>query len=660
MFHDAYLNQFAEDDGRVVKNILVDAIPFDHGASGISVYVRNVVRALENAGHDVTVLVTREDAAAFPGSRVLTAPRWASGAIGSILYHMWGVPRLLRDSGYDFCLVTAANRRFPARCPIPVIGTVHDLAQCQVKGKYGGLHIFYLNHILVHWVRLGAARVVAISRSTLRDIEMHWEIPSERIVLIYNGLSLPEREEPGFLARYGLTAGHYILYVSRLEHPGKNHLRLMQAYEQLPRELTDTHALVLVGSPWKDAEVLEQYAAKSPLRDRIIFTGFVPEELLPEAYRSASLYIFPSCYEGFGLSLVEAMHYGVPCCCSDNSSLGEIGRGAAQIFSPDSVEEIRDAMQTVLEDRDGCRAKLIDAGRRRAMQFDWRRHVAAIVRVYEENLIRRSPVRELFGIYFDAIRHHQAAERMIQLAEIARHEQAPAKMVVTVNVQILVNARYRFPQLLSVINGASLVVADGAPLVVLSRIFTPPGLPERITGSDLIYDIAAGAAAHGLRVYFLGGEEESVTRAIELLRKLNPSLVVAGRDASWIAVQPNAEEQQEEAEICRRIVAARTDILLVGLGNPKQELFVHRNAKRLPGVISIGLGGTFNFLSGRVRRAPRWMQKIGMEWFFRVLQEPRRLFLRYFIDAFFLFAYILEEPFRRRKRKDVSSPNPEQ
>ena len=631
------------------RKILVDAIPFDHGASGISVYVRHVVRALEAAGHEVTVLVEAGDADAFPGSRVLTAPRSASGAVGSILFHIRGLSRLLRKGGYDFCLVTAANRRFPAETPIPVIGTVHDLAQCRVRGKYDRFRNFYLNFILARWVRRGATAVVAISRSTRADIEKYWKIPPERIALIYNGLSLPEKDSGGFLARCGVTAGSYILYISRLEHPGKNHLRLMQAYERLPEALTKKYALVLAGSPWKNAELLKQYAAKSPLRDRIIFTGFVPAEELPEAYRSAALYVFPSCYEGFGLSLVEAMHYGVPCCCSDNSSLGEIGRDAALLFPPDSVDAIGDAMQKILEDRGGIRAKLIAAGHQRCAQFDWDRHAAEIVRLYEKRLFDREARRELFGIRFDAVTRRQAAERMMHRAEEGRRDGRPARMVVTVNVQFLVNARHHHPRLLPIINNADLVVADGYPLVALSRIFSPPGLPERVAGSDLIYDIAAGAAARGLRLYFLGGEEESVTRAIELLRRLNPSLEIAGRSAPVIAVSPDAAGEAEETEICRRITAARTDILLIGLGNPKQEFFARRNAEKLPGIVAIGLGGTFNFLSGRVRRAPRWIQRLGLEWIYRIIQEPRRLFWRYLSDGVFLFAYTLVEPFRRRR-----------
>ena len=366
--------------------ILVDALPFDHGKSGISVYALNVVHALERAGHEVTVLITADDAASFEGSRLLLAPSWAAGAIGSILYHFACLPRLLGSRSFDFCLVTAANRRFPRSSSIPVIGTVHDLAQCHVQGKYDSRRNFYLNHVLAGWVRKVAARVVAISQSTRRDIELYWHISPERIGVIYNGLTLPSEEHPGFLKRHGLVPGRYILYVSRLEHPGKNHLRLMQAYEQLPRELAERHELVMVGSPWKKAELLQDYARRSPLAEHIHFTGFVPASDLPEAYRNASLYVFPSCYEGFGLSLVEAMHYGCPCCCSDNSSLGEIGQGAALLFPPDDVAAMRDALESLLTNRDALREKLIEAGHERASQFDWNRHAAGIVRLYEESL----------------------------------------------------------------------------------------------------------------------------------------------------------------------------------------------------------------------------------------------------------------------------------
>lgn len=253
--------------------------------------------------------------------------------------------------------------------------------------------------------------------------------------------------------------------------------------------------------------------------------------------------------------------------------------------------------------------------------------------------------RKLLGVRFDAVTRPQALEQLLKLGCSAREGNLPAQLVVTVNVQILIIARHRYPRLLPIINAAPLVVADGAPLVRLSRIFGPK-LPERVAGSDLIFDIVEAASNQGLRVYFFGGEEESTRLAIAELQRRHPALQVAGCSCPRVALSPDEKQLAEEEVMCREITEAHTDILLVGLGCPKQELFVHRNATRLTGMVAIGLGGSFNFVSGRVRRAPLWVQKIGMEWIYRIIQEPRRLFMRYFTDAFYLAADVLAEPFR--------------
>ncbi len=256
----------------------------------------------------------------------------------------------------------------------------------------------------------------------------------------------------------------------------------------------------------------------------------------------------------------------------------------------------------------------------------------------------------LLGIEFDAVTRHEALELLLERVRLGKEKQLPAQLAVTVNVQILVNARSHYPELLPIINEAPIVITDGAPLVFLSKIF-PPRIPERIAGSDFIYDIAEGASKNGLRVYFFGGNEEDNLKAIDVLKAKNPELIIAGHDSPFVQLAPNADQAAEEIEMCRKISDAKTDVLIVGLGNPKQEFFVHRNAEHLKGLVAIGLGGTFNFLSNRTRRAPKWIQNIGCEWLFRISQEPRRLFMRYFMDAFHLAAYILAEPFRRWKKQ---------
>ena len=149
----------------------------------------------------------------------------------------------------------------------------------------------------------------------------------------------------------------------------------------LPPELTSKYRLVLAGSDWHGADVVHEYAEKSPLRDRILFAGFIENDDLAEAYRNAALYVFPSFFEGFGLSLIEAMHYGVPCCASDNSSLGEIGAGAALLFPPSDVETISESLRRSLTD-ETLRKKLTEAGRNRAAEFNWTRHAQKMMEIY--------------------------------------------------------------------------------------------------------------------------------------------------------------------------------------------------------------------------------------------------------------------------------------
>jgi len=143
-----------------------------------------------------------------------------------------------------------------------------------------------------------------------------------------------------------------------------------------------------MGASWHDNNELNDYLQQSSVKERVHLLGFVPDGLKPEAFRSASLYVFPSVYEGFGLSIAEAMYYGCPICCSDNSALGEIGRGAAVLFPPENIDAMRNAMQTVLENRDGIRERLIAAGHAKVGNFSWEKHAASIVRLYEETIAK--------------------------------------------------------------------------------------------------------------------------------------------------------------------------------------------------------------------------------------------------------------------------------
>ena len=154
-------------------------------------------------------------------------------------------------------------------------------------------------------------------------------------------------------------------------------MRLIEAYSRLPRELAEAHPLVIAGADWKDAEVVHDAAAKSPHADFIRFTGFVED--IETVWREAGFYVFPSLFEGFGLSLVEAMARGVPCACSNNGSLGEIAADVAITFNPESVDEIAAALARLIDEPTEMRDARIARGREHVKKFSWPDHAAGLV-----------------------------------------------------------------------------------------------------------------------------------------------------------------------------------------------------------------------------------------------------------------------------------------
>jgi N-acetylglucosaminyldiphosphoundecaprenol N-acetyl-beta-D-mannosaminyltransferase len=198
--------------------------------------------------------------------------------------------------------------------------------------------------------------------------------------------------------------------------------------------------------------------------------------------------------------------------------------------------------------------------------------------------------------------------------------------------------------------GAALIVADGAPLVWASRYKGQP-LPERVAGSDLIFELCSVAARHGIGVFLLGGAEGVAVAAAQRLCALYPGLRVVGTECPFLE-QLN---EQEETALIARIRSAKPGILLVAFGQPKGERWIYRHLDELAVPVSVQVGASLDFAAGMIRRAPRWMQKAGLEWAFRVALEPRRLFWRYANDARFLARVFTRRLWAGRERRTLSS-----
>ncbi|HMM55698.1 MAG TPA: WecB/TagA/CpsF family glycosyltransferase [Candidatus Desulfobacillus sp.] len=209
---------------------------------------------------------------------------------------------------------------------------------------------------------------------------------------------------------------------------------------------------------------------------------------------------------------------------------------------------------------------------------------------------------------------------------------------VVVNVDKLVKAS-RDEDLRKIINSCALINADGMPVVWASRLLGKP-LKERVAGVDLFEALMKRAAEKGWRVFLLGARQEVVSGVKAKYEEKYPGLTVAGyRNGYW--------KPDEEASVAEQIKNARADILFVAISSPKKEQFLGCYQAEMKIPFAMGVGGTFDVAAGKVRRAPLWMQKCCLEWFYRFLQEPRRMFRRYFIDDMRFFALLLKEVLRR-------------
>lgn len=222
----------------------------------------------------------------------------------------------------------------------------------------------------------------------------------------------------------------------------------------------------------------------------------------------------------------------------------------------------------------------------------------------------------------DNLTFDEALSRIDRLIEIGC-----GGYVVTPNVDHIVQLEHN-EDFCRAYRDASMVLTDGQPLIWISRLLGCP-IKEKISGSDMFPRLCALAARKGYTMYFLGAAEGVAAEAARRLIQKNPGLKIVGTYSPDYGFEKDIRKTEEVLE---RIEEASPDILIVGLGTPKQELFLWQHQTRLKGILSFGVGASLDFEAGNVHRAPRWMQKCGLEWFYRLCREPGRLFKRYLID----------------------------
>jgi len=404
-------------------NIGISTSVIQRGQTGIAQYVFALLRALlaTAEGHHFTAFVLKRDLPLFQEFdgplELVTVPECFRHPVANILWHQTVLPRLVRQRRLDVLHVPSYRRLLHSR-PCAMVATIHDLAPFHVTGKYDPLRMFY-GRVAVKRLAHRQHTIIAISRNTARDIFRYFDVPRDRVRVVYNGLDHTRFRPPADDAAHAQARAHwkagapFFLYVSRLEHPGKNHVRLIAAFNQFKRATGSRWQLVLAGKDWPGAETIHDAIRQSPFAHDIRALGFVSDAELPSLYHAAGASVYPSLYEGFGMPPVEAMACGCPVLCSDRGALGEVIGDAALIADPDDTHDLSRKLRAMAADRD-LRERLRQRGLRQAHRFDWTETAAATLDAYRRTALMHAGGRRRSAVYSERSREphlHLRADR---------------------------------------------------------------------------------------------------------------------------------------------------------------------------------------------------------------------------------------------------------
>jgi glycosyltransferase involved in cell wall biosynthesis len=362
---------------------------------GIDVYSRSLVTALARVESRCRFVVFVDGAhrGQLPELderfTAVPIPVAAGSAVRSIGWHLLVLPALALRHGVELLHFLGGNRRLGPYPGGHVMATVHDLHQHDSLTLYGPMRYLYYRTVVVPLLR--RARVIAVSGATAADIERLLMIPSERIATIPNGvdrarLRMSRGDATGreARARFGL-GGDFLLYVSALEHPRKNHVNLIRAFSRLRGTPGCPATLVLAGPHSRGWEAVRAEIARVGAGEAIRVLGAVPDEDIAALYGCARAVVHPSTHEGFGLPLLEAMACGTPVACSDIPAFRELAGAAAVFFDPRDPAAIAAAVVELCRDesrRERCRLE----GLARSVPFTWETTAARVVELYERVL----------------------------------------------------------------------------------------------------------------------------------------------------------------------------------------------------------------------------------------------------------------------------------
>jgi len=343
---------------------------------GIERYTRNLIDAFQHIDrvNDYVLFTNRENSGTFDlaeNFKECLVPVSARFRPMKILWEQLILPFQVKSAGVN--LLFSPGNISPVFLPCPSVVVMHDLIPFRWPEDFSNRELWALK-ILFHLTARRVDRIITVSQSSMKQIIDQFGVPSKKVTTIYEACDKafleypPAEEKPKIIAEMGITSD-FILYTASMR-PHKNVVGLLKAFSRLVHEYALQHLLVIAGTSGSDYLKIVKMAADLRVRERVCFTGYISDDILPALYNAASLFVYSSFYEGFGLPVLEAMACGTPVVASDATSLPEVVGDAGVLVNPDNVEGMADAMYRILSDQDYAN-ELIARGKQRAKALSW-------------------------------------------------------------------------------------------------------------------------------------------------------------------------------------------------------------------------------------------------------------------------------------------------
>jgi len=304
--------------------------------------------------------------------------------IANLLFNAFVFPTIIIRENADLLYIpNFSPLLFKVR---PTVSVVYDTIEFKLKNKFSRIRTLYRQFIVPRMAKL-SDHVITISESSKRDIIELFNVDERKITVASCAVSGKFTSEKNTISPFNAK---YILYVGTVDHPGKNVLNSIRAFESYKKQVGNDLHFVICGMPGKGYDIVDEAMINSPYAHEIVYKGYVHDDELFLLYSHAELFIFTSLYEGFGLPILEAMRYGIPVITSNKSSLPEVAGDAAIICDPDDIEKIASSIGRVLHDPE-LRGDMIRKGYENLKRFSWDDAAHKTVHVFETLLKQQNP-----------------------------------------------------------------------------------------------------------------------------------------------------------------------------------------------------------------------------------------------------------------------------